>query len=238
MRHPLPNLLPDRRTAGRLLAQNLEAYRDIPNGIVLGLPRGGVPIAYEIAQHLHLPCDICLVRKLGLARNPEIAMGAIGTNGVRVLNYEVIAWEGATSHEIEAIAAKELRELQRREHVYRGTRDSPNLQNQVVILVDDGMATGSSMLAAVQVVQSQQPATLIVAIPVAPRSTCEEIAASTDQVVCLMQPEPFYAIGKWYENFTQVSDAEVCQLLEAARSEAVQWEQTPSSPNQTVAALV
>jgi putative phosphoribosyl transferase len=231
MRHPLPNLLSDRHAAGRLLAQRLEAYADIPHGIVLGLPRGGVPIAYEIAQHLHLPYDICLVRKLGLPRNPEIAMGAIGANGVRVLNYEVIAWEGATSHEIETVAAKELRELQRREHVYRGSRESPSLQNQVVILVDDGMATGSSMFAAVQVVQSQQPSAVIVAIPVAPRSTCEEVAAQVDQVVCLIQPEPFYAIGKWYENFTQVDDAEVCRLLTASQS-------VPPNPGPAVAVLV
>lgn len=232
MRHALPNLLPDRRTAGRLLAQRLEAYADIPNGIVLGLPRGGLPIAYEIAQHLHLPCDICLVRKLGLARNPEIAMGAIGANGVRVLNYEVIAWEGATNHEIEVVAAKELRELQRREHLYRGTRESPTLQDQVVILADDGMATGSSMLAAVQVVQSQQPAAVIVAIPVAPPATCEEIAPQVDRVICLKQPEPFYALGKWYENFTQVSDAEVCELL--AADQAIR----DSIPDPTIVALV
>lgn len=219
MRHLLPNLIHDRRGAGRQLAQRLQAYANQPDAIVLSVPRGGVPVGYEIAQALHLPLDICLVRKLGLPHNKEIAMGAIAANGVRVLNYQVIAWEGTSDHEIETVAAKELRELQRRDHVYRGHRALPELRGKTVILVDDGLATGSSMLAAIQIVQQQQPAKVIVAVPVAPKSTCEEIAAMVDQLICLMQPEPFYAIGKWYENFAQVSDDEVCGLLAEALAE-------------------
>jgi putative phosphoribosyl transferase len=206
-------LLRDRREAGHRLAAQLAAYINHPDGIVLGLPRGGVPVAAGIAQALNLPLDICLVRKLGVPHHPEFAMGAIAANGVRVLNYETIAWEGISAQVIEAVAAKELRELQRRDHVYRGTRELPNLAGKIVILVDDGLATGSSMQAAIQLVQQQQPAKVVVAVPVAPRSSCEAIAATVDQLLCLMQPEPFYAIGKWYDNFAQVSDEEVCNLL-------------------------
>jgi putative phosphoribosyl transferase len=206
-------LLHDRREAGYRLATKLEAYANQPDGIVLGLPRGGVPVAAEIAQRLNLPLDICLVRKLGVPHHPEFAMGAIAANGVRVLNYETIAWEGISAQAIETIATKEWRELQRRDHVYRGTRELPNLAGKTVILVDDGLATGASMQAAIQIVQQQQPAKVVVAVPVAPRSSCEAIAATVDELVCLMQPEPFYAIGQWYDNFAQVSDEEVCNFF-------------------------
>jgi putative phosphoribosyl transferase len=205
--------LHDRKEAGQRLAQALGRYRDHPNAIILGLPRGGVPVAYEIAQALHLPWDICLVRKLGLPGHKELAMGAIAANGVRVLNYEVIAWHSISSKQIEEVAAKELRELQRRDHVYRGTREAPKLRDRVVIIVDDGLATGASMRAAIQVIQQQQPAQVVVAVPVAPKSACEELSHAVDQVVCLMQPETFYAIAQWYDNFAQVSDEEVCTLL-------------------------
>jgi putative phosphoribosyl transferase len=170
-------------------------------------------MAYEIAQALHLPWDICLVRKLGLPGHKELAMGAIAANGVRVLNYDVVAWHSISSKQIEEVAAKELRELQRRDHVYRGTREAPQLRDRVVIVVDDGLATGASMRAAIQVIQQQEPARVVVAVPVAPKSACEDLSREVDEMVCLMQPEPFYAIAQWYDNFAQVSDGEVCALL-------------------------
>lgn len=216
MRHPLSHRIADRQSAGRQLSQLLQTYRNHPDAIVLGVPRGGVPIAYEVATALNLPMDICLVRKLGVPHHRELAMGAIAANGVRILNSEIIAWEGISRHAIDEVTAKELRELQRRDQAYRGHRPFPNLQNKIVILVDDGVATGSSIRAAIALLRQQQPAKIVLAIPVIAPTVNQALKTEVDQVVSLIQPEPMYAIGKWYENFAQVSDAEVCQLLEQA----------------------
>lgn len=203
----------NRMEAGQQLATRLKTYANRSDVLVLGLPRGGVPVAYEVAHALNLPLDICLVRKLGVPAHKELAMGAIASDGVRVLNYDVISWLGITSKTIDAVAARELRELQRRDRAYRGDRPQPEIRDRTVILVDDGIATGSTMRAAIGVLKPQHPARLIVAVPVAPPETCAEFRAEVDEVVCLMMPENFYAIGLWYEDFSQTTDDEVRQLL-------------------------
>lgn len=215
----------DRIEAGQLLAQALQQYVDDPSVIVLGLPRGGVPVAFEVANALHAPLDICIVRKLGVPGHKELAMGAIGSNGVRWLNYDVLAWLNISSKSIDEVAAKELRELQRRDRVYRGDQTPLDVHDRTVILVDDGIATGATMRAALQVLQQQHPQRLIVAVPVAPKDTLQELHRVVDQVICLRTPEPFYAIGLWYDNFAQTSDEEVCTLLAHAP-------QPPISPTQ------
>lgn len=196
----------NRTEAGQQLTTRLQTYANRPDVLVLGLPRGGIPVAYEIANALNVPLDICLVRKLGVPGHQELAMGAIAAGGVRVLNYEVISGLGITSKTIDAVAAKELKELQRRDRVYRGDRPQPEIRDRTVILVDDGIATGSSIRAAISVLKPQHPARLIVAIPVAPSSTCAQLSHEVDEVVCLFQPETFYAIGIWYEDFSQTTD--------------------------------
>lgn len=204
---------PNRTVAGQQLAARLTSYADRSDMLVLGLPRGGVPVAYEVAKALHAPLDICLVRKLGVPAHKELAMGAIAAGGVRVLNYDVVSWLGISGKTIDEVAAKELKELQRRDRAYRGDRPQPEIRDRTVILVDDGIATGATIRAAIAVIKSQQPARLIVATPVAPPSTCEELKAEVDEVVCLMTPELFYAIGLWYEDFSQTTDDEVRELL-------------------------
>jgi len=203
----------NRTEAGQLLAAQLKAYANRSDVLVLGLPRGGVPVAYEVAKALNAPLDVCLVRKLGVPGHKELAMGAIAAGGVRVLNYEVVGWLGISGKTIDEVAAKELRELQRRDHVYRGTRAQPEIRDRTVILVDDGLATGSTMRAAISVMKPQQPGRLIVAVPVAAPEVCEQLRMEVDEVVCLHTPEAFYAIGLWYENFSQTTDKEVCSLL-------------------------
>jgi putative phosphoribosyl transferase len=202
-----------RTEAGQQLATRLKAYANRPDVWVLGLPRGGVPVAYEVAKALNVPLDICLVRKLGVPGHQELAMGAIASGGVRVLNYDVISWLGILEKTIDKVAIAELRELQRRDRAYRGDRPQPDVRNRTVILIDDGIATGSTMRAAITVLKSQHPARLIVAIPVAPAETCDELRTEVDDIVCLLTPEPFYAIGLWYENFAQTTDEEVRHLL-------------------------
>ncbi|MBD2494549.1 phosphoribosyltransferase [Nostoc sp. FACHB-280] len=203
----------DRSDAGKMLAKKLTAYTNHPDLLVLGLPRGGVPVAYEIATSLNAPLDICLVRKLGVPSHEELAMGAIAAGGVRVLNYDVINNLGIDISTIDKVATQELRELQRRDRAYRGERPLPNIKNRTVILVDDGIATGSTMRAAIAVVKQQQPQRLIVAVPIAAPITCEELQAEVDEIVCLVMPESLYAIGLWYEDFSQTTDAEVRHLL-------------------------
>ncbi|NJL53592.1 MAG: phosphoribosyltransferase [Hydrococcus sp. SU_1_0] len=211
----------DRTEAGQLLATKLKAYANSSDVIVLGLPRGGISVAFEVAKALHLPLDICLVRKLGVPGHKELAMGAIASDGVRVLNYDIVCDLGISSQKIDEVAASELRELQRRvkrsypegNRAYRGDRPLPNLKNRTVILVDDGIATGASIRAAIAVLRAEQPQSIIVAIPVAPSSTCEELKAEVDQVVCLMMPEPLYGIALWYDCFPQTTDEEVSKLL-------------------------
>src|SRR6195256_4817063 len=189
----------DRREAGHLLAEKLSVYANRPDVIVLALPRGGVPVAYEVARALNAPLDVFLVRKLGVPGHEEFALGAIATGGVRVLNEDVVRGLRIPPDVIDAIAAKEQRELERREHLYRGDRPPPDVRGRTVILVDDGLATGSTMLAAVKALQTQRPARIVVAVPTASAETCEELRSEADEVVCATTPEPFRAVGLWYE---------------------------------------
>lgn len=209
----------DRREAGRVLARTLAAYTNRPDVIVLGLPRGGVPVAYEVARALHAPLDVFLVRKLGLPGREELAMGAIASGGVRVLNREVVEALGIPEEVIDEVAATEEEELHRRERLYRGDRPPLNVAGKTVILVDDGLATGSTMRAAVEALRQQFPARVIVAVPVGAPETCAKLQHEADWVVCPYSPDTFYAVGLWYEDFDQTTDEEVRELLEAAAHE-------------------
>ncbi|MBE9109112.1 phosphoribosyltransferase [Nodosilinea sp. LEGE 07298] len=203
----------DRADAGRRLAERLQRYANRADVLVLGLPRGGVPVAYEVAKALNARLDVCLVRKLGVPTHEELALGAIASGGVRVLNDDVVNGLEISAQMIDAIAAKELQELQRRDRAYRGDRPQPKIRDRTVILVDDGIATGATMRAAVSVIKPQQPARLIVAAPVAAPPICEELSREVDEVVCVAMPEALRAIGFWYEDFSQTSDEDVRQLL-------------------------
>jgi len=207
----------DRREAGRFLARQLSAYANRPDVIVLALPRGGVPVAYEVAAALHAPLDVFLVRKLGVPGHEEYAMGAIASGGVRVLNEQVVQTLGIPDFRVEAAAAREQQELERRERAYRGNRPPPDVRGRTVILVDDGLATGASMQAAVIALRRLEPARIVVAVPTAAPETCEQMRALADEVVCATTPEPFRAVGLWYEDFSQTSDEEVGTLLAQAR---------------------
>jgi putative phosphoribosyl transferase len=206
----------NRPEAARALAKLLTPYAGRANVLVLGLPRGGVPVAYEVAQRLNAALDLMLVRKLGLPDHEELAMGAIATGGIRVLNTDVVEGLGVPAEVIESVTAAELQELQRRERVYRGTRPVPNLGGRCVILVDDGLATGATMRAAIAAVRQQRPARLVVAVPVAPPTTIAALRKEVDDVVCPATPEPLFGISRWYEDFTQVTDEEVRDLLQRA----------------------
>jgi putative phosphoribosyl transferase len=208
-------LLPyqNRTEAGRVLAQSLSHYAGRSDVLVLALPRGGVPVAAEVARALGASLDLMLVRKLGLPGHEELAMGAIATGGIRVLNAEVVEGLGVPTAVIEKVAEVELRELQRRERVYREDRPLPRIAGQAVILVDDGLATGATMRAAITAVRQQQPARIVVAVPVAPLATIALLRQEADEVVCPAMPEPFFGIGQWYEDFTQITDEQVQELL-------------------------
>jgi putative phosphoribosyl transferase len=208
----------DRVEAGRSVAEQLAPYANRPDVIVLALPRGGVPVGYEIATRLHVPLDVFLVRKLGTPGQPELAMGAIATGGARVLNDEVIRYLDVPPRVIEAVARDEQIELERREQAYRGNRPPPDLGGKIVILVDDGLATGSSMRAAVAAVRTQSPSHIVVAVPVAATATCEEFKREVDEIICLRTPEPFSAVGLWYDDFSQTTDEEVRELLQRAET--------------------
>src|SRR5712672_3307612 len=203
----------NRTEAGRLLAEKLEKYANRNDVVVLGLPRGGVPVAYEVAKRLNAPLDVFIVRKLGVPGFEELAAGAIASGGVRVLNEDVVRAIPYASEAIEAVTAKETAELQRREQIYREERPAPELRERIVILVDDGLATGATMRAAVKALRQREPARIIVAVPTASPETCEELRAEVDEVVCAITPEPFHAVGYWYEDFTQTTDQEVRELL-------------------------
>ena len=196
-----------------MLAGALDQYANRDDVVVLGLPRGGVPVAGEVARALGAPLDIFLVRKLGTPGHRELAMGAIASGGIRVLNDEVIRWYGLTPDVIDAISADEQRELERRERLYRGDRQPHPLANKVVILVDDGLATGSTMKAAVEAVHLLHPARVVVAVPVGAAETCRELSQRADDVVCARTPEPFSAVGLWYDDFSQTTDEEVRDAL-------------------------
>ena len=209
----------DRREAGRQLAQHLAAYANRPDVLVLALPRGGVPVAYEVARALHAPLDVFLVRKLGLPGHEEYAMGALASGGVRVLNPEVVDQLHLPDELIDTVTRRELQELERRERTYRGDRPFPDVRGKTVILVDDGLATGSTMRAAAEALRRLGPARLIVAVPAGSPQTCAEFRDEVDEVVCAITPEPFYAVGLWYDDFSQTTDDEVRDLLAAARQE-------------------
>jgi predicted phosphoribosyltransferase len=206
----------DRREAGRALAEHLMSYANRPDVLVLALPRGGVPVAFEVARALNAPLDIFLVRKLGVPGYEELAMGAIASGGVRVLNEDVISYLRIPAEVIDEVAAREEKELERRERAYRGTTAPLDVRGRTIILIDDGLATGSTMLAAVAALRQQQPARLVVAVPIAAEATCNAIRAQVDETVCAETPEPFFAVGLWYEDFSQTTDEEVRELLERA----------------------
>ena len=208
----------DRRDAGRLLAAKLGTYANRPDVLVLALPRGGVPVAAEVARALGAPLDVFLVRKLGIPGHQELAMGAIATGDVRVLNDEVVRALNIPDRVIDAVTAQEARELARREGLYRGGRPPLDVRGWTVVLVDDGLATGATMHGAVKALRQQGPARVVVAVPIAPPETCEELRTEVDDVICAVTPEPFHAVGLWYEDFSQTTDEEVRDLL-AGREE-------------------
>jgi putative phosphoribosyl transferase len=206
----------NRLQAGKLLAQQLSRYAHHPGAIVLALPRGGVPVGFAVAKALDLELDVLLVRKLGLPGHEEYAMGAVGSGGVRVLQSEVVEWQGVAPQVVEAATARELREIERRDRLYRGGRPPPQLAGRVVILVDDGIATGSTMRVAVAIARRHAPARLVVAAPVAPPETCAALAPEVDELVCLAEPPQFRAVSQFYREFDQTSDEEVQDLLAMA----------------------
>ena len=216
----MKGLYRDRSEAGRLLAARMTKHANRNDVIVLALPRGGVPVAYEVAHAIHAPLDVFIVRKLGVPGHEELAMGAVASGGVQVINEQVVQQLSLSQEQIDQAAARELREIERREQSYRGDRPHPELQGKVVILIDDGLATGATMLAAVRAVRLQDPSRIVVAVPVASAETCEMIRPEVEEIVCVATPEPFYAVGLWYEDFSQTTDEEVHDLL--ARAEHVE----------------
>lgn len=220
--HPRP--FRNREHAGRVLAERLKAYVNRSDVVVLALPRGGVPVSVEVAAALRAPVDVFVVRKLGTPGQPELAMGAIASGGARVLNDDVVKLLNLTTDAIDRVAETERRELERRERLYRDHRPFPNLADQVVILVDDGLATGSSMRAAVKALRQHRPARIVVAVPAAAPETCDEFKDEVDEIVCATTPDPFYAVGLWYADFSQTTDDEVRDLLARSSRELVNRE--------------
>jgi predicted phosphoribosyltransferase len=208
----------DRTDAGRRLAQALTGHAGEPDLIVLGLPRGGVPVAAEVARALGAPLDVFVVRKLGVPGHEELAMGAIASGGVRVLNVELLVTAGLSEREVEAVTRHELETLERQERLYRGDRAPLKLAGRTVILVDDGLATGATMRAAIQAVRGGDAGRIVVAVPVAPRETCAALRWEVDEVACPLSPEEFLAVGRWYRDFSPVSDEQVQGLLAAQAS--------------------
>lgn len=221
--------LRDRSAAGEKLAQALTKYVDQPNVMVLGLPRGGVPLAYAIAKALHAPLDVFIVRKLGAPDHEELAMGALASGGIRVFNEDVIADLEIPDAWLDIVVSKEQKELDRRTHAYRGDRPPLDVRDKIVLLVDDGIATGATMRVAIAALRQQQPAKIIVAVGVAPLETCELLAREADGIVCLLTPEPFWSVGAWFEDFTETSDDEVRRLLAQGAKNFAAHHQTPGS---------
>jgi predicted phosphoribosyltransferase len=211
----------NRSEAGRVLAGKLTGYRNREDVLVLALPRGGVPVGFEIAHALSADLDIFLVRKLGLPGQEELAVGAIASGGVRVLNHGLLETLHLSPAVLESVATRELRELERRESLYREGRPATPVRDRTIILVDDGLATGASMLAAVRALRPQGPRRIVVAVPVAAEAACDDFLREVDEVVCAATPEPFRAVGIWYEDFSQTTDEEVQELLERAARERV-----------------
>lgn len=211
---PLP--YQDRKQAGQTLGEQLLSYQNHDDVLVLGLPRGGVPVAYEIARALEAPLDVWVVRKLGTPGQQELAMGAIASGGKRVLNDKIVRSLGLSEETIDEVAEHEQKELERREQAYRGDRERPAIEGKTVILVDDGLATGATMRAAIEALRQQNPGRIIMAVPVAPPETIEQLSREVDEVICPQTPSPFGGIGGWYERFPQTSDDEVRDLLTKA----------------------
>lgn len=206
----------NRREAGKMLARELVEYTDRDDVLVLGLPRGGVPVAYEVATALNAPLDVFVVRKLGAPQHEEFAIGALASGGIRVLDPRMVAYLGISERQIASIIEWETRELARREQLYRGTRPFPDLTGKTVIIVDDGLATGASMRVAVEALRAKHPECVIAAAPVASGSACSMLREAADGCECVATPEPFYGVGMWYEDFSQTTDREVIALLESA----------------------
>ena len=206
----------NRADAGRKLAAKLTRYADREDVLVLALPRGGVPVAYEVAKELKAPLDVFLVRKLGVPGQEELAMGAIASGGVRVVNEELVNYLGIPHEVIEGIAAVEQRELERRAVAYRDDRPPPDVKDRIVILIDDGLATGSTMRAAAASLRLQKPRRIVVAVPVSSPETCDEFRREVDEIVCAVTPQHFQGVGLWYDDFSQTSDEEVRELLKRA----------------------
>jgi len=209
----------DRGEAGQLLATKLTAYADRQDVLVLALPRGGVPVAYEVAKAIHAPLDVFLVRKLGVPGHEELAMGAIAMGGVRVINDEVVRTLRIPDHIIEMVTAREQIELERREQLYRSDQSIPDIRKRIIILIDDGLATGATMRAGVEALRQQQPGRLIVAVPVAAPAICAVFCKEVDEFICPLMPEFFYGVGWWYEDFSQISDKQVYDLLARSKQE-------------------
>ncbi len=208
----------DRVDAGQKLAEKLTEYARRDDVLILALPRGGVPVAFEVAERLNAPMDVFLVRKLGVPGHEELAMGAIASGGVRVLNERTINYLNIPEEVIDRVAAKEQRELERREKTYRDDLPAPDVKGKTVILIDDGLATGSTMRAAVIALKQMNPTKIVVAVPVASDETCREFQQEVDAVVCAITPEPFYGVGLWYDDFSQTTDEEVRELLQKTAS--------------------
>ena len=208
----------DRTEAGQVLARKLAAYANHEDVVVLALPRGGVPVAFEIATALNVPLDVFLVRKLGVPGQSELAMGAIANGGVRVLNQDIVRSLRLSDAVIDKVAAQEQQELERRERLYRDNIPIPLLHERTVIIVDDGLATGATMRAAIEAIRQQQPARIVVAVPISSPETCRALAVEVDEIICVETPQPFCSVGLWYEDFPQTTDEEVCALLKQAQT--------------------
>ncbi|WFU34367.1 erythromycin esterase family protein [Bradyrhizobium brasilense] len=233
----MPGLFLDRRDAGRYLAEKIAGYSNRPDVLVLALPRGGVPVAYEVARALNAPLDVFVVRKLGVPGYEELAMGAVATGGVRVLNSAIVEALGIPAPMIDAVAARERLELARRERLYRGGRPQPEVRGRTVILVDDGLATGATMHAAIEALRQQGPERIVVAVPTASPDTCEEMKRRADEVICAITPEPFHAVGRWYQEFSQTTDEEVRELLARQNKSDGEAGQSPAADDVVVNAL-
>jgi predicted phosphoribosyltransferase len=216
---PLP--FQDRREGGRLLARKLSVFKNRSGVLVLALPRGGVPVGFEVALALQAPLEVFVVRKLGVPGHEELAFGAIATGNIRVLNQDVVDLFRLSQAQIEAVVAREEAELKRRERTYRGDHPAPDPAGRTVILVDDGLATGATMLAAARALRQQKPKTIVIAVPVASPEACNEFRPEVDEIVCAVTPQPFHAVGVWYQDFTQTTDEEVHQLLAQAARQRV-----------------
>jgi putative phosphoribosyl transferase len=206
----------NRTEAGQVLANRLQHYKGAPNLLVLGLPRGGVPVAHEVARELNAPLDVFTVRKLGVPGHEELGMGAIASGGLRILHDGIIRELGISQRTIDMVSETEARELERRERIYRGDHPAPPIKDRTVIIVDDGLATGSTMKAAVRALRQQNPARLIAAVPTAPAEACEQLREIADEVICAVTPDPFFAVGGSYGDFHQVTDDEVRKLIQRA----------------------